>query len=392
MRTLQAADQKTGSALVRLRCLGFLALAAACGGRSSLGVPVVETEDSGALDASALDATAPDTGADTSAGPDACPTVCAGSCVDILTDNENCGGCGLRCPTGCTGGRCIVTLVSGLDAPYDVAIDPQSVYWTMPGTTMGAVMKVPLAGGSPVVVAFDVVPIDIAIDAKNAYWTSDVGVRTASLGGGTPVTLATGAADHIAVDGQDVYWDGVKTVMRVPLAGGSSTAVASGQHNPTSVAVELVSVYWTTMGTGGASGTVMKAAIDGGPAATLASNQDYPSGIKVDGQGVYWVNYAAGELMKVPPGGGTPVVLAKGAPGAGGETLPGPHLALDAQSIYWSNINDGTVVRVPLGGGSPVTIATGQRSPCGIAVDATSVYWANQGNPSGGSIMKATPK
>jgi len=41
--------------------------------------------------------------------------------------------------------------------------------------------------------------------------------------------------------------------------------------------------------------------------------------------------------------------------------------------------------------GSPTVIASGQGRPNGIAVDATSVYWANS-DPNHGGVMKLTPK
>ena len=43
-------------------------------------------------------------------------TDCAGRCVGTATDNENCGGCGVRCGAGqvCSMGVCALTCASGL--------------------------------------------------------------------------------------------------------------------------------------------------------------------------------------------------------------------------------------------------------------------------------------
>jgi hypothetical protein len=54
----------------------------------------------------------------------------------------------------------------------------------------------------------------------------------------------------------------------------------------------------------------------------------------------------------------------------------------------------GTLMKLPLAGGTPTTLLSGQRSPSGIAVDATS-NWTNLGtysNFTDGSVMKLTPK
>jgi hypothetical protein len=65
-------------------------------------------------------------------------------------------------------------------------------------------------------------------------------------------------------------------------------------------------------------------------------------------------------------------------------------MAIDATSVYWTNCGDptgGYVLSVPKAGGEVVTLAAGDRLS-GIAVDSTSVYWvAGTSDASSGTIM-----
>jgi sugar lactone lactonase YvrE len=80
-----------------------------------------------------------------------------------------------------------------------------------------------------------------------------------------------------------------------------------------------------------------------------------------------------------PVCGEGPCILASGQRSPAG-------IAVDATSVYWADNGAGTIVKVPSDGGTPVTIASGQDGPQFIAVDATSVYWTDNG---AGTIMKA---
>jgi hypothetical protein len=134
-------------------------------------------------------------------------------------------------------------------------------------------------------------------------------------------------------------------------------------------------------------------------AVVLASNQDSPGSIAVDATSLYWTNLGAiaggktstrlpGSVAKMPIGGGTPITLASG------QLLPFG-IVVDATSAYWADQGDssdlapgaapgGSLLKVPLAGGDVVTLAAGQR-PGGLTIDATNIYWTNQGSVAGAS-------
>src|SRR5205814_7527236 len=135
------------------------------------------------------------------------------------------------------------------------------------------------------------------------------------------------------------------------------------------IAVDNTFVYWTTARIPDATqlptdvelntGAVVKMPLAGGTPTTLASRQGHPLAIAVDPTNVYWVN--------------------------GGTREPGT----------FNRHADGSTMKVPLAGGVPVTLASGQRGHDAVAIDATSVYWANyctRDNTRDGAVMKVTPK
>jgi hypothetical protein len=319
--------------------------------------------------------------------------VCDGGCVDLQTDNAHCGGCGLACSAGCSGGECVMTLASGQGFPFGISVGGSSVYWTKTANDagVGAVMSVAVDGGaSQTLAGGQDHPFDIAANGTSVCWTDQAAgtVMEISLtAGGSPVTLASGQNKPygVALDGTNVYWTDEKanTLVKVALDGGGiPVTLASGQEDPQGVAVYGTDVYWIDNSN---TGTVMKLALGKtGAVVTLASGQIYPYGIATDGTSVYWTTQQGGTVMKIAAdGGGVPVMLASG------ENYPG-EIATDGTRIYWTD-NSGEVLTMPVDGGSgPVTLASGRGNQLGgIAVDGTSVYVANGG---AGTVLRITPK
>jgi len=108
--------------------------------------------------------------------------------------------------------------------------------------------------------------------------------------------------------------------------------------------------------------------------ATVKLASGLPAAIAVDATTVYWVDETLGDksVKKLVLPDGATTTLAK-AP----QDICA--LAVAAGVVYFTDVINGTVMSVPASGGVITTIASGEASPVAIAVDDTSVYWANRG-------------
>ncbi len=292
----------------------------------------------------------------------------------------------------------VVTLATTKSVAYQIAVDATSVYWADPGTNYGsddgAVAKVALDGSAlTTLVANQNYPGGIAVDATGVYWTGAGGLLKVPLGGGTPVVLSPDFTnDNITVGPAGVYGtNGDDAPVSTLLGGGTTTVLGAGTgQNTYGLAVDAKNLYWTNFDS---PGLVAQVSLKGGPTTMLATGY-VAEGIAVDATSVYWVNCGSpgggqgpGSLMKVAIGGGTPETLASLEWPAGG-------LAIDGTNAYVTigqYQSYGAIVRVPLTGGPVTVLASGQNQPQAIAVDATSVYWSATANDPGGYDAANTP-
>jgi hypothetical protein len=284
------------------------------------------------------------------------PTVNIGDLPQASTGGTSTGGESSTGEPPSSGTACgvISTLASGINYPASMALSGDALFlitYDSPSNqgSAGQILKVPLAGGAPVVLASgQLYPNGIAANATSVYWTSGDAVKSMPVGGGPVTVIATGqdGAASVVLDATSVYWGNSRDgrVMKAPLGGGAATTLfapgATGVTSIQHVTVDAESVYWSAdvdIGAPSVVGAVMKAPIDGGAPTTLATGLFIVGTVAVDAENVYWTDIA------------TPL--------ADGTQDPGK---VQKQRIDGSS---GTV-----------TIAT-PLLPRVVAVDATTVYW-----------------
>ena len=196
-------------------------------------------------------------------------------------------------------------LASGLDYPLQVATDGINVYWTNTNAYAcgsGYIGSVPVneSANTTFFSTSSSNPIGIAVDSASVYWTMCGGVYKESKAGGTATTLRSSANAYgpIAVDATSVYWTeglsgGGGQLLKAPLGGGTPITLASGMLGW--LAVDTQSVYCADS----SSGTILSVPVGGGNPVTLASGQNGPGVVVVDATNVYWTNYGAGTVMQL---------------------------------------------------------------------------------------------
>ncbi|HVZ74604.1 MAG TPA: hypothetical protein VHJ20_19615 [Polyangia bacterium] len=134
--------------------------------------------------------------------------------------------------------------------------------WSLDGTPGTSLVGRPArdAGASYTLFA----PLGVVADATNVYWTehghgtaipSDGAVMKMPLAGGTPEALVSGlhGPGDMALDGDTLYWGNTDgRIMKVSVTGGPATVLATDQIDPLNVTVDADAVYWTNRGAVGA--------------------------------------------------------------------------------------------------------------------------------------------
>jgi hypothetical protein len=322
-----------------------------------------------------------------------CPaggTPCGSTCVDIQTDNKNCGGCGLACSSTCNAGECLVTLASNVPNAFGIVLNGIKAYVTSYQSN-GDIYAVDLGGGGAVDLTLNYhqnEPFGIVVDSASVYWADFQGgtVMKMPLGGNVaPTTIASGQAypSWMAIDSTNLYWTNQASPGTAMKANRSSLAVSTlvgGINDPFGIAVDSTYAYIALL----SDDYVIKVKLsDGSIASQLTSYQNNPYAVAIDSTNVYFTNQVnSGDAHQVAQNASMSAGISLGA-----TSTPGG-IATDGTNVYW--VGGNTVYKCPVGvAGGGKAIATNQSGASFVAVDATSVYWTNKG---AGSVMKLTPK
>jgi hypothetical protein len=230
----------------------------------------------------------------------------------------------------------------------------------------------------------------LAVNASYLYWSDNNGITRAALAGGTQeVVYQTGPVEGLALDSTSVYFAADTNVYSIPLAGApSGTAtnlgkLVSGSSTPEAlfVAVDGTAVYANSY-TIGADEPITKFPLDGlpegGTPITFAGTFAHVVyRIALDSSRVYWSNPTS--VLTAPIDGGASVTLAaaSGCVGSGPCVIP---LASDATNIYTLDASNLVRISKATGMSGPI-VAVPSQTVAAIAVDTTTLYWAENMSP-----------
>jgi hypothetical protein len=333
----------------------------------------------------------------------ATPNVCGDQCVDVQTDDANCGCCGNACgPTStCNQGKCgpaaieIVPASPGCES-IDLAVEAGTLYWTDKGH--GRVSSMPTTGGVvTTIAAFNLgAPSQIAVRDKSVYWAAPGAIMHA-----TPtiqphtITMITPNGFAVSADGAYVYYSTGTSVVRVlATTGASPVVVAREEHGgiPTALALDgSVLAYPTDL-----NGDVDVATLNEGKVASCGKEGPNGELLNVDclrvarSQGsllrekivaqqgrVLWADGSTLKMSGTTPGSppandfvaGTNADFISSFATLGNMIYFSDHAAADTASgvIYKAAFaRDQTAIR----------LARGQREPRSVVVDDKRVYWS----------------
>lgn len=347
-------------------------------------------------------------GAVCTAGSCACQgqqMACGMACVDLQSDQKNCGTCGHDCLGGqCMAGKCQpITITTGQTAVASLAVDSTSIYWARTGGQGSTVSKSNLDGSNLVTMFGSSYCNVVVVDAQNTYSSCNNTIYRCAIGGcNMQPTLVAGpfanGVTSLAIDGANnrLYFTvgtpynsssgGFIASVPIPNGGNYARLVSPDQPSPGSIQIVNGTVYWLNSGTYLNDNPLMNGGLRKAPLGTnqqetivgTDSGTTDESGLAIDTNTAFWGGGSLQQIRTVSLGGGSPSMFVN----AGGSTAS---LIVNATDLWWVESSTGSVRRCNKGNCSPSIVATNQSGAYIIIQDAASVFW---GNYIGGEIRR----
>lgn len=284
----------------------------------------------------------------------------------------DCGSCPRDCLGGaCTNGACQPVVIAHAPAPFSVVLDDARVYWVSVGP--GSVWSGPGEIWSVKKDGTDLRMVATGLDGPQAVFADSSNLFWTELNAGRLWRADRNGANAIVI-----YDRG---------AGGAFNLVA-----------DATSVYWVDYYQSQSIQKVPRGAgPDAGVPTIVAANQRYPFGIAQDANNIYWSDREGSFMGPLPDGGipgriwmapkdgsSSPVLLAT-------DQANPFHVAVDATSLYWVDNGSGSVMRLRFGETTPTEVLH-VSAPYGVAVDNANVYVTSLGEYQGDGKLLSVPK
>jgi hypothetical protein len=180
------------------------------------------------------------------------PDVCEQGCVDLTSDDDNCGTCGHSCEPGatCRVGVCGPRPTTVVAAPaacgkMRLAATSDTLYWT--DTAGGRVMKMPAAGGdaTPVSGAETTAPTLLELKSGAVFWLDGKTIRRSAGGQVSDVYTSLDSINGLAAsdDGATVYFSTGAKIESVPASGGAAPIDVEVQRTGTPAGLAVAGGY-----------------------------------------------------------------------------------------------------------------------------------------------------